>query len=273
MNKTWTPSEDKVLSNTCIGYDEICLKLPHRSKRSIWSRAAKLGYVRDTNLIRQVNSENQRKDSWTKPLEDKEFCEIIDGELLGDGCVYRKKVKNRLCYEYSFIAGSIHKEYAEYVHDIIAKKINSKAQIKVDPPKTKAGFKSKTFYSVRFSNIVFKSFYQRWYTNGSIKTIVPEDIKLTPTACLHWYLGDGSLDSRAHAHMFDLALHTENFTHKSVERLKSMLQKAFDIKVTVNKSSKIYYKLRVHGNHARKFLSHIGSCPVKCFEYKWRDWK
>lgn len=100
------------------------------AKKGIWSRASKLGFVRDTAIIRKVNSENQRKEGWTSLLDDKEFCSIIDGELLGDGCIYKKKVKNRKCHEYSFIAGSIHKEYAEYVHSKVCEKLGSKSKIK-----------------------------------------------------------------------------------------------------------------------------------------------
>lgn len=275
MSKLWTKEEDQILSDTSLHYDTICKKLPHRSKRSIWTRSHRLGYNRDINVIRNINSNNQKKDVWTKLLSDKEFYEIINGELLGDGCIYRKKVKNRKCYEYSFIAGSIHKDYAEYVHKILSRKLKSKAQIKTVKPnldKKSAINSVKDFYSYRFSSVVFKSFYDSWYPKGSTKTTVPTNLKLSPTTCLHWYLGDGSLDSRSDAKMFELSLHTENFELESVSKLWRDIEK-LGIKCSVAKSSKKYYKIRIHGNHARKFLKYIGRSPVKSFEYKWRDWK
>ena len=271
--KIWTQYEDSVLSNTSLTYDTIHKKfLPHRSKRSIWSRASKLGYLRNTSLIRQINSENQRKKEWTSLLDDKEFCEIIDGELLGDGCIYRKKVKNRQCYEYSFIAGSIHKDYAQYLHGILSKKLGSEAKIGICKPKYRKDFGwSKTFYSVRFSNVVFNPFYERWYPHGSIKTTVPDDLKLTPKVCLHWYMGDGSLDCRLNKKMFDLSLHTENFEDASINILiEKMSTSGFDMKKKA--SSKKYTLLRIHGNKARSFLAYMGKSPVKSLSYKWRDW-
>lgn len=268
MSKIWTAYEDSVLAHTSLSYDLIREKfLPHRTKRSIWSRAAKLGYRRNFEVIQKVNSENQRKDEWTKLVDDREFCEIVDGELLGDGCIFRKKVKNRQCYEYSFIAGSVRREYAEYVHRKIGSKLDSKARIK-----TCQSSGEKDFYSVRFSNVVFKNFYERWYTNGTHKIHVPQDFELSPSVCLHWYLGDGSLDSSARRHMFEITLHTECFDRDSIEYLMNRLSQNVGIAVKTRKS-KQWRALRIHGDDARQFLNYIGYCPVASMAYKWRDWR
>ncbi len=270
----WTKEEDRTLADTSVDYDQLQKFLPHRTKRAIWSRASKLGHNRDLAIIRKVNSDNQRREEWTSLLEDEEFCEIIDGEVLGDGCIFKKKSTNRDCYEYSFIAGSIHEEYAQYLHDKIAIKLKSRARISTVPPKYRENFGwSKKFYSVRFSSVVFKEFYERWYPNGSIKHTIPDDINLTPVICLHWYLGDGSLDSRCKAHMFDLSLHTENFKKDSIEKLADFLKKILNIKVSISRSKRKYYKLRIHGNDARSFLEYIGKAPVRALAYKWVDWK
>ena len=78
----WTKEEDRTLADTSVDYDQLQKFLPHRTKRAIWSRASKLGHNRDLAIIRKVNSDNQRREEWTSLLEDEEFCEIIDGELL-----------------------------------------------------------------------------------------------------------------------------------------------------------------------------------------------
>lgn len=85
---------------------------------------------------------------------------------------------------------------------------------------------SRDFYSYRVSSVLFKSFYDRWYPHGSIKVSVPEDLELNPTVCLHWYMGDGSLDCREQVKMFDINLHTENFNKQSIDIL---LKKLLDI--------------------------------------------
>jgi len=272
----WTEKEDKILSDTSLSYDIIAARLPNRSKRSIWTRAHKLGYSRDISVIAKINSENQHKDEWDSLLSDKKFCEVIDGELLGDGCICRKKVKNRNCYEYTFIAGSIHEEYAKYLHNILAPKLKSTAKINTVLPPTKSSKRitgTKKFYVVRFSSVVFKQFYDRWYPSGSIKTTCPDDFDFSPTVCLHWYLGDGSLDSSFRRRMFEITLHTENFKHSEVKKMSESLSDSLGIKTGTKKSNKIYRAIRIHGKYAREFLLHIGSSPVKCFDYKWRDWK
>lgn len=271
----WTKEEDKILSDTSVPYDSLLEKLPSRSKRSIWSRAHKLGYSRDASAISVAYSEMQRKEEWTTLLEDKEFCKVIDGELLGDGCVFRKGIKSGTGYEYTFIAGSIHKEYAEYLHGILAPKLKSKAKMRtISPPKNKkSGYPTnKPFYSVRFSSVVFKNFYARWYPEGSIKITYPKDLELTPTTCLHWYLGDGSLDSSFRRRMFEITLHTENFKHSEVDKMSELIFCSLNINTGVQNSKK-YKKIRIHGQHARQFLEYIGPSPIECFKYKWKDWK
>lgn len=172
-----------------------------------------------------------------------------------------------MCYEYAFIAGSVHLEYAKYLHDKIRSSINSKASIR-----SKQKYGEKKFHSVRFSNVIFSNFYRRWYTKGTHKTEVPKDLVLSPTACLHWYLGDGSLDSSPRRHMYEITLHTECFDFDSVEYLQYQLSKAADIKVNFRKS-KQRRALRIHGDDARQFLNYIGKCPIQSMQYKWRDWK
>jgi len=269
----WTKEEDKILSDTSLTYDDVCSKMPSRSKGSIWTRAHKLGYNRDASAISKAYSEMQRKEEWTILLEDAVFCEVVDGELLGDGCIFRKIIKSKNGYEYTFIAGSIHKEYAEYLHGILAPKLKSKAHIKIIKPNDKGFPNTKTFYSVRFSSVVFKSFYDRWYPSGSIKTTCPQDLALTPATCLHWYLGDGSLDSDFKRRMFEITLHTENFGYSYIDDLSGLLSSSIQIKTGTKNAKKKYKVIRIHGKHARGFLKYIGSSPVKCFDYKWRDWK
>lgn len=273
MKTTWTPEEDSVLYDTTKSYNQLLLLLPGRSKSSAYARANKLGIKRDQSVIARINSENQRKDAWTELLKDTEFCQVIDGELLADGCIFRKKINGRKCYEYSFIAGSIHREYAEYLRSFIAEKLQSTAKINIIPPKIRFGRRCRPFYSVRFSSVVFRHFYDRWYPKCSIKTTIPDDLILSSKLCLHWYWGDGSLDSRINARMFELCLHTENFSKASVEKLRLMLENVLLAKVSIGRTHKKYFKLRIHGDEARKFLNYIGPNPLACFAYKWKDWK
>jgi hypothetical protein len=265
MNSFWTNEEDRILADISKGYDEILPLLPGRSKTAIYSRANKLGYKRDRELIRKINSENQRQCIWEDLQNDEEFCEIIDGELLADGCIYRKRVKNRSCYEYSFIAGSVHREYAKYLYARLQPKLHSRASIKTIgiPKRKKSGFlPSRPFYSIRFSSVVFKSWYDRWYPNGSIKASVPNDLVLTPVVCLHWFLGDGSISHRT------ITLHTDNFEKQYVERLVRGLNSIkIDAKPAREKNK--YDVIRLTTSGSSKFLAYIGASPIKEMSYKW----
>lgn len=273
MNNVWTKKEDQLLSDTSKSYNQILMLLNKRTKKSVYARANRLGYKRDKKTISKINSENQRKEIWDSLINDRYFCEVVDGELLADGCIFKKKIKDRDCYDYAFIAGSIHREYAEYLHGILSPKLNSKAKIRLIKGGTRRGRLCKDFYEVRFSSVIFKNFYDRWYKNGSIKTDIPDDLNISRTICLHWYLGDGSLDSRMDTHMFDLSLHTENFKQKSVIKLQQLLCNLLHIKVSISKTKQKYFRLRTHGDYARNFLNYIGPPPLGCFKYKWRDWK
>ena len=267
----WTQEEDQILQNTSLAYEKIAKMIPHRSLKGIYARASKLGFKRDSSLRSQINSENQRNDSWDLHT-DKEFCSIVDGELLGDGCIARKDIKNRNVCEYNFIAGSIHLDYAEYLHDLLSKKLGSKAKIS-KAVKSKTAFASqRNYYVVRFSNRVFESFYDRWYPKFSKKSVIPKDLIINPIVCKHWYWGDGSLDCRKKVNMFDLALHTEGFNHESLVWIQKQILKAVGIKFTIAKT-KGYEKLRVHGDKARAFLKYIGRNNISSFDYKWADWK
>lgn len=115
-----------------------------------------------------------------------EGLNIIEGGLLGDGCiakygVYRQEAKD--------------KKYLEWLGKLLNE---SGVKCKVIPIENKSSYsKNKTFYLLyTHSCPAFFELRKRWYIRKNdeekeTKTI-PADIKLTSTTLLHWYLGDGN---------------------------------------------------------------------------------
>jgi hypothetical protein len=114
---------------------------------------------------------------------DQKTLEIINGTLLGDGCIFVDRGKY---FRYKITAKDenlllwISKQLKLENHYICFDKNNdTKALV----------FSSRPF---------FKFLRQKWYIqeNGKTRKIVPKDLELTPTTLLFWYLGDGSLIRR-----------------------------------------------------------------------------
>ena len=121
------------------------------------------------------------------------------------------------------------------------------------------------FYALRFSHKVFQFFYDRWYINGHKK--IPHDLLLSSTNCLHWYIGDGTIDTRSSS---VITLCTHSFTEEEIDFLIQQL--GF---VGLRATKCLYNKLkqqfviRIISDHALGFLSFIGQPPVASYAYKW----
>lgn len=198
-----------------------------------------------------------------KLLKNKKFCETIDGELLGDGCI----IKDKRGY-HTFAYSTSNEEYAEFLHSFIANKTGSKSSLYICKPrkphlnpKGKRVFAS-TSYQFRICHKIFEHFYKRWYVP---KKQVPNDIKITPTSCRHWYIGDGTINNKR---SLTIKLSTECFAKSD---LNMLAKKLCDIGI----GAKLYlsYKDRfciaIYASSALAFLKYIGKCPVKSYKYKW----
>jgi hypothetical protein len=104
----------------------------------------------------------------------------------------------------------------------------------------------------------------KWYPDG--KKHVPADVELSPTACLYWYLEDGSLEKRKNK-AERIVLCSMGFSRKENEMLVEKLKKILGFKdgIKVMKRGSI----RLNILQAKSFLEYIGGkSPVRCFDYK-----
>jgi len=113
----------------------------------------------------------------------------------------------------------------------------------------------------------FKRQRKRWYPDG--KKRIPEDVLITPTSLLLWYLGDGSLDRFSGY----IVLCTDGYNlseHQLLQHKLSLLSINAKIRGQYRtREKKYYHKLLITRKNVKKFFDVIGySSPVKCYNYK-----
>lgn len=180
--------------------------------------------------------------------------EWIDGELLGDGCLFPISK-----YSARFHYGSKYNEYINYVSNTLCD-FGIRRTGKIGLRKN-ANF-HKIYQYVSKGYIELKLIYEKWYPNG--KKIVPEDLELTPLVCKQWYIGDGSLCNNEIVRS-NIMLYTYCFTIDCVEYLVKQLNK-LGFKSTRQPSRNM---IHISTKSTLDFLKYIGDCPVECYQYKW----
>jgi len=177
-----------------------------------------------------------------------EMMEVLDGLMLADASLEESKHSARITYGCKF---------KETLEDI-----------------------QKSFPSFRFSNIWkspkwnsyhFKSSYyknlkaerERWYPSG-IKE-VPDDIRITPSSCYWWFVGDGyQVD-------YGVMLCTDAYSQKSITKLIEKLSEKGFASHLQEKGNRI----RIESQSSLKFLNWIkNNCPISNqYIYKWGNHK
>ena len=177
--------------------------------------------------------------------------DVIVGELLGDGSLDASPTVNA-CFAHS----TTNWNYSDFVRQALcACGIPLSEEFL---PARNNGKPQKRTRSA--SNITFGELRRTWYPQGT--KIVPVDLFLNRTRCLHWYLGDGYIDQDT------VMFSTCGFTEGEVERLAVLLT-SLGFKSTRNKRSRGYHIVRISRTDAHGFLDWIGPCPVIGYEHKW----
>lgn len=178
--------------------------------------------------------------------------EIINGELLGDGCLYFSgQYKTNACFSHS----TANIDYGEFLYNKLLSSDVPLLGKEYLPSKNgaKPQFRTRTTTNKYWTNL-----YYKWYKDG--KKIIP-DIKLTKNVCLHWFLGDGYFEGDT------CKISTCSFTFEENKKLADLLTE-MGFKATVNKRSGDYYIIRFSKYSYQLFLDWIGE-PVKGYEHRW----
>ena len=187
---------------------------------------------------------------------------MIEGELLGDGCLVWKSNSHRSAvYEHS----SKYKEYLQWMSSEFSKegmeqvgKINSSTA----PLGISGNDKYYTSYRYRSrAYIELAEIRERFYPKG--KKVVPDDLKLNIVSLRRWFLGDGCLSIPKTANPF-VIFSTDCFDNKSLSNLMDNLDE-LGFKNTHNSAG-----IRISSYSTIDFLKFIYPCPISCYAYKWR---
>ncbi len=240
-NCNWTDKEIEIISDTSKTISELCELLPSRSETAVGIKSRRLGYNRkEYSILRRRHAQEL--------LLNKNFCEIIDGELLGDGCIMMDDNSNT-----SFTYSSSNQEYVTYLHGILGFMLESDAKISRYVQKKTHHVDGKEVisspsYHFAFGHVVFKPFYHRWYCP---KKHIPNDLQLTPTVCKHWYIGDGTIGNPS------ISLATHCFDKSELELVIFKMSK-LGIIAKLSPCPQEQFCITIYARNVLKFLDYIG---------------
>lgn len=190
---------------------------------------------------------------------------IIDGCLLGDGCLIISKSGKNPYFSYC----SKNKDHVEYVFKYFKNLCNY------------SEIKETSYFDIRtqktYTRFVFITkcleelmpIYLNWYREKG-KNIIPDDLVLSELNCLFWYIGDGGLvrsfrsnhslrseSLKLSTHCFDV----DDLSKKIIPQLKE-----FEAKVYFSENKPV---ILIPRRKVKDFLTYIGPCPVPSYSYKW----
>lgn len=254
----------KIIIPYDVLYDLYVIK--NMSQKNV---AEELGYSIDTIVrnLKEYKIESHKPKDW---MQNSAFTmseyqkDILYGAMLGDGCLYKSKHGVNAQFTYT----SKSKQHVEFVCEIF-KNMSYKEGIKYVTYYDKRTNKSYERYTFRtVSNPTFQHERDKWYLDE--KKIIPNDLILTPTICLIWYIGDGCILHSKNTQYIKLA--TQCFTKEDQEAiLLPQLQKfeAHLIKADTSKNGEQQYFIYIPRRKIKKFLEYIGPCPFSDYQYKW----
>jgi len=208
---------------------------------------------------------------------------VIEGSLLGDGflSIYNKKSSiSNPC----FCKKNIHRDHIEYVYKQIFNKNIVKIKKEIYSKKNDKRFKRDIYqsYFIRsLSHKKLKPLYEKWYPKwNNYKKVIPEDIDISPTSLLNWFMDDGTSYQRrknSKIKQILIILCSECFTKNNQQMIVDKINKEYgDISrvVAYNYKYKDKYcknhRIRIRQSQTSVFYDIIGSCPVPSMEYKWK---
>lgn len=195
------------------------------------------------------------------------MLEILNGSMLGDGCLYKHKnaINAQFCYTSKLY------QHVEYVTKPFwdYKCGDGIKETVVHDKRTNKDYKRYEFKTVVSESLTKE--YNRWYPDN-IKHI-PEDLVLTPLTCLIWYIGDGCLFGNNKCTSQEIKIATDCFEKDELVRIILPQLQRFNPTLSKNgisKSGKEKYQIRIRPKEkVVEFLNYIGECPFEDYQYKW----
>lgn len=190
--------------------------------------------------------------------------DFLYGGLLGDGCLYLHKNATNA----QFIYTSKSYQHTEYVSRPFIKCLTDSGirETRYFDERTQKQYERYVFKTR--CNPVFTREYNSWYSDG-IKHI-PNSLKLNPTICLIWYIGDGGICRSSRSEYIKLA--TNCFDKNEQEDILIPQLSTFGAKLMkgdLDINGKQQYFIYIPHRFEDAFLNYIGRCPFNDYKYKW----
>ncbi len=188
----------------------------------------------------------------------RELLDLLEGELLGDGCVVMTGSRSAV-----YAHTSKYEEYLIWLSKTFAglglEQVGKIGKHWSEEYET-FGYK---YASKSYPELV--SLRHRFYLDR--KKIVPQDLILTPIMARQWYIGDGSLHNNARGRP-EMIFYTCDFDKPSIDYLLEELRnKGFRVSHQLASNS-----IGISTYSTKDFLSWIGPCPAEIqdiYGYKW----
>lgn len=211
------------------------------------------------------------------PIEITEYMkEFLIGNILGDGSLSydcRRKDSNFSSCSYSH--SNKNKRILEYVSNELSEfgikqmgKINKYCHKKLNS----------IYYTYWSRHYLELNKFKRYLYNQFNKKIIPRNLEFTPTICLHWYLGDGSLSKikQVNCNKYYARICTQGFSKDDVEFAVSKFN-SMGIDCSRQPSGNtIRFSTKGGYYGTLKFLNFIGRCPKEIediYGYKFLEGK
>lgn len=198
------------------------------------------------------------------------LLELIDGCLLGDGCIRDDKGKY---FTFQLVGKDVN--FLEWVRETFIK-----YEIKGWISRNKSDLFLLGFYMNSYPNQNLLSLRSKWYAKIKNKTTkkVPRNLNLTPTTLLFWYLGDGCLVRRKNDdnRVPTIVLATNCFSKEDIDflilKLKELNLNFYPIEYQsgFNKGQKCGFCLysKTEDGTPLRFFQYIGlECPNKIRDF------
>ena len=183
-----------------------------------------------------------------------EFKEILNGLIMGDGCLYIPTNGTTPMYNHT----DKNYEAIMYYKNLFEQQgiKTSNVWYREDNGNGRYSFQTECREE-------FRQHYELFYPIDGKKRL--PNIDLTPLTLIHWYIGDGSVKKVGKGTLNNAVLITNKWGNPYILK---QIQELF------HENSK-YYELKLYRNFyiphkgMQKFLDYIGKCPIECYKYKW----
>ena len=203
---------------------------------------------------------------------------VIEGGLLGDGCMVLSRGKGSLSDPY-YKRKNKFRDHVRWVGELLYGEF-AEERVKCGAN----GFNIKgepleNYYFRTLTHSELRQIYDRWYpdSNGQNK-IVPKDFVLDSVSLLHWFLDDGYSTQRRKESVTKqivVGFATDSFSYTELEYLCQQMLDLWKlrfriVKHGINKEGNQKYQLYLAQSQADLFFSIIGPPPVPSLAYKWK---